>query len=191
MKISSGKYKGIPLECSKGIEIRPTLAKTRQAIFNMLRPYILGSTVIDCFAGTGAFGLEALSNGAEKVWFIDDSHGKLIKKNAEKAGVLPEKYEIMETDFKKGLKKLYEKKVKADCIFADPPYNKGFIRIFVKLVEVNEVLVKDGLLVLEVHKNEAKELQDIFEEWRMLKDKIYGDVNVFVLQKIGGKNDTC
>jgi len=187
MKISSGRYRGIPIACAKGMEVRPTLAKTRQAIFNMLRPYLDSALVIDCFAGTGALGLEALSNGAKKAWFIDDSHETLIKKNAEKAGIPEADYEIMETDFKAGLKRLYEKKVKADCIFADPPYNKGLLRVFVKLVNVNELLNEGGLLVLEAHKDEAAELADVFEEWRMLKDKTYGDVSIFVLQKIGGK----
>ena len=63
-----------------GREVRPTSGKTRQAVFNMIRGIVQDADVIDFFAGSGALGIEALSNGAAKALFVDDKTCPIIKK---------------------------------------------------------------------------------------------------------------
>ena len=61
MRITSGFYSGITIKTPKGLEVRPTLSKIRQAVFNMLRPRLNGAVFFDFFSGSGAFGIEAVS----------------------------------------------------------------------------------------------------------------------------------
>ncbi len=71
LRIIAGELKGRKLGSVRGIKTRPTADRIREAIFNILAFQIQGSMVLDLFAGTGAFGIEALSRGAESVVFVD------------------------------------------------------------------------------------------------------------------------
>ena len=73
MRIISGKYRGKKL---KGFDIdgtRPTMDRIKESLFSMIRGYIPNSTVLDLFAGSGALGLEAISNGAKKCFLVDNN----------------------------------------------------------------------------------------------------------------------
>ena len=73
MRIISGKYKGKKL---KGFDIdgtRPTMDRVKESLFGIIQNYIYDSMVLDLFAGSGALGLEAISNGAKKVIFVDNN----------------------------------------------------------------------------------------------------------------------
>ena len=71
MIISGGQAKGIPLEVPKGIEIRPSTQANRERLFSSLGERILGINFLDLFAGTGSYGLEALSRGAKSGHFVE------------------------------------------------------------------------------------------------------------------------
>ncbi|MFP4465447.1 MAG: 16S rRNA (guanine(966)-N(2))-methyltransferase RsmD [Candidatus Goldiibacteriota bacterium] len=182
MKITSGRYNGFKIFSPPGRHTRPSLARVRQAVFNMLREKLAGSTVIDCFAGTGAYGLEALSNEAEKVLFIDDSTRELIEKNLRKTGAGKKQYEIFSCSFQKALQKIHQKGITAEIFMADPPYNKGYASKILKNTQLNGILIKGSLCVLEVHKSEAAEIEtpDFF---RKIKEKNYSDTHVIIFEK--------
>ncbi len=76
MRVVAGKYRGRLLRSLRGVDIRPTSDRLRETLFNVLtagNPEALESTVwLDLFAGTGAVGIEALSRGAEQVYFVGD-----------------------------------------------------------------------------------------------------------------------
>ena len=78
MRIIAGTARSLPLKTIDGIDTRPTLDRVKEAVFSMLMPYLYDSTVLDLFAGTGALGIESLSRGASKGYFIDTSD-KAIK----------------------------------------------------------------------------------------------------------------
>ena len=71
MQVIAGKYKGRKLISIDSIKTRPMLARVKESIFAMIDEYIPNSTVLDLFAGSGALGLEAISRGAKKVYFVD------------------------------------------------------------------------------------------------------------------------
>src|SRR5581483_3845711 len=84
MRIVAGTWRGRTLIAPPGTSTRPTADRVRQALFDMLlhapwggRDTIEGATVLDVFAGTGAFGLEALSRGAAHASFIEHDHAAL------------------------------------------------------------------------------------------------------------------
>ncbi len=183
MKISSGIFSGQKLYIPNNKNIRPTLTKIRQAIFNMIRNRISDSVIIDFFAGTGAFGFEALSNGAKKIIFIEKKYKNIIYKNAEKLKIEKNKIIILGYDFIQACRILKKMNLKADIIFADPPYNKGFIKKILKLSILSDILVKGGFFIIEIHKDEYKENEELFKTFEIIKEKKYGDIYVLIINK--------
>jgi len=183
MIITSGIYRGIPISAPKGTQTRPTLAKIRQAIFNMIRPCVESRVVFDFFSGTGALGFEALSNGASKVYFVDKLHGDILEKNAEKLKVDRRSYVFIKGDFTLAAEKLKNMKLKAGLIFADPPYNKGYINMLLQSLLYNDILSDDGLVVIELHLDEKKEMETKLQCWTIIREKKYGDTFILCLKK--------
>ena len=90
MRVVAGIARGTRLSAPKGVEIRPTSDRVKEAVFNSLhsRSAIEEAEVLDLFAGSGALGIEALSRGAKKAIFVDKSFEslELVKKNLKKTG---------------------------------------------------------------------------------------------------------
>ena len=128
MRIVGGEFKGRPLAAPKSQDIRPTTDRTRESLFNILShsyPEALdGTRVLDCFAGTGAVGLEALSRGAAQALFVETSvEGRgLLRTNIEALG-LQGRARIFRRDAtdlgQPGTMQPFQ------FLFADPPYGKG------------------------------------------------------------------
>jgi 16S rRNA (guanine966-N2)-methyltransferase len=186
MIITSGVYAGIPITAPKGTLTRPTLGKIRQAVFNMIRTYIDGVIVFDFFSGSGAFGFEALSNGAAKAYFVDKLHGDIIDKNAGKLKIGKQSYGFIKGDFLDAAETFKNMKLKAGIIFADPPYNKGFINVLLQNILQNDILEDDGLIVVELHLDEKKQIENSLHKWSVIKEKKYGDTFVLCLKKAEG-----
>src|SRR6185436_12170037 len=101
MRVIAGKFRSRPLRSLSGVDIRPTSDRLRETLFNVLtagNPEALaGSVWLDLFAGTGAVGIEALSRGAQAVYFVESSRraATLIRKNLAALGV-EEGFEVNE-----------------------------------------------------------------------------------------------
>ena len=85
MRIISGKYKGKKLVGFNTVGTRPTMDRVKESLFGMIQAYISGSVVLDLFAGSGALGLEAISNGAKTCFLIDNNIEaiKMIRENSQ------------------------------------------------------------------------------------------------------------
>ncbi len=181
MIITSGEFAGIPLLAPKGMDLRPTLGKIRQAIFNMVRPYLTEQTVcFDFFAGTGALGLEALSNGILKTYFIENEYTTYIQKNTDKLKILPTSFEIIKADYIGAAALLKKRALKCDLFFSDPPYNKGFTKNLLKISELRDIFNKDCIVVLEIFREEVEETIDLLGAFEILKEKRYGETAVII-----------
>jgi 16S rRNA (guanine(966)-N(2))-methyltransferase RsmD len=90
MRIISGKSKGVRLSALSSKRTRPILDRAKESLFNILGDSILDSVVLDLFAGTGSLGIEALSRGAKRCLFVDNSTNAIpvIKKNLQDAEFL-------------------------------------------------------------------------------------------------------
>ena len=128
LRIIAGELKGRKLRSVRGRKTRPTANRTREAIFNILAGQIQDSRVLDLFAGTGAFGIEALSRGAESVVFVDADHNSVsvIKENVENLS-LENRTKIYRWDLTRNLNSLGSRRSAFNLIFMDPPYNKDLI----------------------------------------------------------------
>lgn len=173
MRITGGTFKGRKVRAPKGRGTRPTSDMLRKAVFDILGPKELGR-VLDLYAGSGSFGFEALSRGAEEVVLVekDKRTAELIKKNAESLGVKA-KVRVLSLDAKKALKVLAEKDKAFDLVFLDPPYGD-----FQKVPQVLEEIVlkgllkKEGVLILQhPSRQNPPKTNGLF----LQKTRIYGD----------------
>ncbi|MCL5276421.1 MAG: 16S rRNA (guanine(966)-N(2))-methyltransferase RsmD [Deltaproteobacteria bacterium] len=127
MRIIGGRLKGRGLRAPAGDAVRPTLAKIREAFFDIVGPRIMDAVFLDLYAGTGAMGIEALSRGARMVYFVERSGvvSTLLSKNLAliEDGLLDRKsYTVMKMDAKKALVQLAGSAAKIDIAYVDPPY---------------------------------------------------------------------
>ncbi|MCK5767716.1 MAG: 16S rRNA (guanine(966)-N(2))-methyltransferase RsmD [Candidatus Atribacteria bacterium] len=174
MKIVAGKNKGNKLKYLKDISVRPTSHKVREALFDVIMPYIDGAVLLDLFAGVGAIGIEALSRGAKRVIFIDNNMKcvKIIKKNLEitrnsQFGL------VFKKEYLAGLKLLKKKKYLFDYIFMDPPYNKGLVNVALFEISKLSILKKDGIMIVQHHKEES--IDSNLDKIKLVKQKKYSE----------------
>jgi 16S rRNA (guanine966-N2)-methyltransferase len=180
MRVTSGEYKGRRISAGRKMKIRPTSDRVKESIFDTLRGEIEGKRVLDLFAGAGSLGIEALSQGALSVTFVDSSSASInvLKRNLDDLK-LRDKASILRLD---GLKALHKLDSVYQIIFSDPPYLKNFAQKIVNQVAISGVLETGGILVLEHHKKEAVTFPE--EKWILLKERKFGDTLVsFLLKK--------
>ncbi|SES66421.1 16S rRNA (guanine(966)-N(2))-methyltransferase RsmD [Natronincola peptidivorans] len=183
MRIIAGKARGYRLITPKDFKIRPTSDRVKESIFNIIQNYIIDGIVIDLFAGTGSLGLEALSRNAEKVYFVDKDKDSIdiIKQNLSKMNLLA-KGEIIHADVISAINNLTEKKVQADIIFMDPPYNKGLGNAALEDIDTSELLAPSGRIIIEHDKSEDMPIE--MNKLHQFRRKDYGNTSVsFYKQK--------
>jgi 16S rRNA (guanine966-N2)-methyltransferase len=178
MRITGGHAGGKLLRVPKGLDVRPTPDKVKQAIFNSLGERVIGARVLELFAGSGALSLECLSRGAASGLCVELSqrHAAFIRSNAEQAGYGG----ILETrtqDVFPALKQLAEAGAAFDLILADPPYGEknvnrrstSFAQQLLDDVPLPRVLAPDGIFVLGHTKRDTLTLPAHLAEFRQLK----------------------
>ena len=178
MRVISGKYKGRVLEGFNLDGTRPTMDRVKESLFGMIQDYIDSSVVLDLFAGSGNLGIEALSEGASYVYFVDKNKKaiNIINNNISKLG--DKNTSVINSDYKDALKNLKDKKF--DLIFLDPPYNTNYIEESIKLIDMYD-LIDDGLIICE-----SDSLDKIIysDKYTSVKSKKYGDKYIVILKKI-------
>jgi len=163
--------------------LRPTLAKVREAIFNILMGRVEGSVFIDLYAGTGAIGMDAMARGAKAVYFVeaDRKRAGRIKDLLSGCGCRPRAH-IFQLKAEAFIRKAVKEGIKADIIFLDPPYMSGEIeRLLPLLGEKGGILSDKAVVVAEHSKRESPP-----EEAGVLKKKksyIYGDTYLTLYEK--------
>jgi 16S rRNA (guanine966-N2)-methyltransferase len=127
VRVIAGKYRSRRLRSLRGLEIRPTSDRLRETLFDVLcagNPHVLEGTVwIDLFAGTGAVGIEALSRGANMVYFVESWAPaiELICRNLSSLGIHAG-FEVVRHNASHALQRIQQQGVVTDFIFLDPPY---------------------------------------------------------------------
>jgi 16S rRNA (guanine(966)-N(2))-methyltransferase RsmD len=174
MRVISGRARGTRLIAPKGMDIRPTLDRVREALFNILAPRIDGACFLDLFAGTGANGIEALSRGARAATFVDSDRRALtaIERNLE-ATKLYEYASVRKLVLPKGISALASKAMQFDVVFADPPYAFSDHKGLLAALQAARLIAQDAIIVVE-HASRGKVEFDpeVFELSRRAE---YGD----------------
>ena len=173
MRIISGKHKGRRLKAPKKLPVRPTTDMAKESLFNILNNtyYFDAIAVIDLFAGTGNISFEFASRGTKEMYAVDAFFG-CIKYINETAKELDLDINTYKNDVYTFLEKTA---LKADVIFADPPYDfaeEQFLKI-ADLVFEKEILREQGVLIIEHSKH-----TDLTKHKKYAYEKRYGG-NVF------------
>jgi 16S rRNA (guanine966-N2)-methyltransferase len=169
MRIVAGNYRGKKLYSPSGEDVRPTSDMARESVFNILRSRLSdfsGIKLLDVFAGTGAFGFEAISRGVSEVCFIDKDIATL-KKNAALFDKEKNKINILKAD----ALKLPKASAKYNMVFMDAPYNKGFSEKALAQLVLGGWLADNALIIVETVKNESLSLDDSF---KVIDERAYG-----------------
>lgn len=149
--------RGRRLESPKGMAIRPTSDRVREAIFNIIGQDLSGLNVLDLFAGTGSLGIEALSRGALHALFVDNSQKSinLIKKNLALCGY-QDYGSVSRINLRYGIPRNHLLLKEAfDLIFLDPPYRENLIPILLKGLIKTHVLSSGSRVVAESPKGKS------------------------------------
>jgi len=172
MRVITGTARGKKLITAEGIDVRPTPERVKEALFSAIQFDVEGRAFLDLFAGSGQIGIEALSRGAEKVVFVDQSPVSIdhINKNLKSTDLL-DKAKVIRGDFTAVLLGMTEK---FDYVFLDPPYASGFLEKAIKLVQKN---VKDHGIIMCEHPKELV-LPDEIDDFVVKKQYRYGKVYV-------------
>jgi len=150
LRIIGGKLKGRKLRSVRGTKTRPTADRTREAIFNIIAFQVRGSTVLDLFAGTGAFGIEALSRGAESAVFIDiDSQSIAVLRENLDSLPLESPTRVIRWDLTRNLNCLHSLSFTFNLIFMDPPYNKKLIAPALLHLHASHALENSARIIVE------------------------------------------
>lgn len=181
MKIITGKYKGRNLEGHNLEGTRPTMDRVKESLFAMIQSKVPNSIVLDLFAGSGNLGIEALSEGAQKAYLVDSNYQavKVMKQNIQKIEI--ENAECLHLDYQKALSYLENNKIKTDIIFLDPPYKTNYIEQSIKTITEKELLNKEGIIICE---SDNKEKINYSNDYKIVKEKKYGDKYIVILEKI-------
>lgn len=158
MPIFSGRLKGRHLQFDFDKQPRPTMGKVREAFFNIVKGPLEGSSFLDCFAGTGAMGFEALSRGAARVVFIEIDH-KLVAAlldNARRLGVEKE-IRVASGPCAHMLRRFgKEAEEKFDLVYIDPPYDNPIADEALILLRDNDLLKPGFTAVIERSRKDTK-----------------------------------
>ena len=147
MRVITGTARGRKLRDLPGLDTRPTTDKVKESIFNIVQFDVEGRKVLDLFAGTGQLGIEALSRGAEKCVFVDQSREavKVIEENVKTTG-FENQSRVAAGD---GVSFLTSCREKFGLAFLDPPYASDLLdRALLKMSEI-DIMTENGIIVCE------------------------------------------
>ena len=161
-------------------EVRPTKGQVREAIFSSLGGSCKGMKVLDLFAGAGGLGLEAWSRGAESITFVEQNAGVWSNLQENIQNLSHDELGAARCIKADAIRFLGQVKDRFDLILADPPYDlpAAMAQTLAGILE-HSVLTEDGLLVYELRSSDAFEVSS---DWKLLRDKVYGDTRVLMLK---------
>ena len=182
MHIIAGVFRGKRLWTPRGQATRPTSAKVKEAIFQILTDDIIGARGLDLFAGCGGLGLEALSRGVSEMVFVE--HGKTaarsLRKNLTALGCA-DRARVVQEHVLKFLRRPTLRENSFDLIFADPPYRHDLLKDTLTMIADRDLLSEDGTLVAERWKKDI--LPEYIGSLHCFLERTYGDTNVSFWRK--------
>jgi len=183
LRVISGSAGGLLLKSPKRHALRPTQDRIRQVIFSSLAERIPGARVLDLYAGTGSFGIEALSRGAAWATLVENEKEAVecIRENLAHCKLSGE---VRQEDVMTFLQKPGSPPF--DLIFADPPYIKsnGPLDDDPLLKKVVPFLAANGLFVWEHYSGGVVQNTPL---WEVVRHRTYGETGLTFLRFIGNK----
>jgi len=170
IRLIAGKHRGRKLPVLMAEGLRPTTDRVKETVFNWLMPYIHNANCLDCFAGAGSLGFEALSRGADQVHLIELNKTAAKQLTSNKQLLKADNLQVSNTNILDFLKTQATQHF--DIVFIDPPFRQDLVTQTCKLLE-NGWLTEQALIYVEM---EAEGSQLPPSNWKLLKEKISGQV---------------
>ena len=170
----AGEFRSRLLQAPRGVATRPTSDRLRETLFNVLGPRVEDSRFVDLYAGSGAVGIEAISRGADFVWFAESARPAVaaIRANLSQLKIAGG-FAIEDRSVGKLLQSLVEKERAAEIVFLDPPYEDGEeYESTLKFIARNHATVlADGAVVIAEHssKKPLEARYSVLERVRVLE----------------------
>ena len=148
MRVIAGSARRLLLKSPEGLDTRPTTDRIKETLFNMLMPNLPDAVFIDLFSGSGGIGIEALSRGANKAYFVENNQKAVacITENLEQTH-LSDRAVVLKQDVFAALRGSIRDT--ADIIFLDPPYQQEYDRKVLELLRDAAFVTDDTLIVVE------------------------------------------
>ena len=184
MRIISGKFKGKKIIQPSDKNTRPLKDLAKESIFNLVKHSKLlnidlkNSNILDLFSGTGSFGIECLSRGVKKVYFVENYKPilNILKKNVNIFTEF-ENYKIIEKNiFDKNLFNYMHEEF--DIIFLDPPYKEKKIKDILELIYKYKILRSNGVII--IHRN-RKTIDEFSNFFKIIEKRNYGISKIIFL----------
>jgi 16S rRNA (guanine966-N2)-methyltransferase len=181
MRIIGGEHRGRKIEQPGSGATRPTKDRIREAVFNMIAEKVPGARVLDIFAGSGAYGLEALSRGASGAFFIekDAEAVRIISENIAVLGV-GDRAKVIAEEASVALETVKNEEG-FDLVFSDPPYGQGMSKNILIMINQYDIVIPSGFVIIEHHMSES--LPGTEGSLSICKQKTYGDIRISVFSK--------
>lgn len=170
VRLIGGAWRRRLLEFPSRPGLRPTPDRVRETVFNWLAPFLPGAVCLDLFAGSGAFGFEALSRGAARAVLVEQDLEALAALRANRAKLKADDAEIVAGE---ALGYLDGPATAFDIVFLDPPYAGGLLNPCLDLLAGRGWLKAGGWIYLEAREGEVLRLP---AGWRLARSKTAGQV---------------
>ena len=159
MRVIAGTARSLPLKTPEGMDTRPTTDRIKETLFNMLQTKIGGSVFVDLFSGSGGIGIEAISRGANKAYFVEyDKKALACIKDNLNFTKFNDKAMVISADVCSAIDRINEE---ADIIFMDPPYELGLDTAVLRILRDAVCVTEDTLVIVEaVIDRDVKEFED-------------------------------
>jgi len=184
MRVIAGKARRLQLMTPEGFDTRPTTDRIKETLFNILNPYLPDADFLDCFAGSGAIGIEALSRGAKYAAFVENNKTALdcIKVNL-KTTKLEENADVLFQNVTEAIRACEIRGKVFDVIFMDPPYNNLLEKEVLLTLQNSSIIYCDTIIIVEASlQTDFDYLEDT--KFRIFKKKEYKtNQHVFIEMK--------
>ncbi|WKE65469.1 16S rRNA (guanine(966)-N(2))-methyltransferase RsmD [Gallaecimonas kandeliae] len=178
IRIIAGQYRGRKLPVKDVEGLRPTTDRVRETLFNWLQGQTIEAAVLDCFAGAGALGFEALSRHAESLTLVEKDKGAAHQLRENLARLDAQRGQVVEGDVLAWLAQTPAKP--QDLVFVDPPFGKALAAPTLKLLEEKGWLAADAWIYVEAEQGLALEAP---ANWHLHRELKAGQVQALLFQR--------
>lgn len=177
LRIIGGAWRSRRLVFPASEGLRPTPDRVRETVFNWLAPHLPGASCLDLFAGSGAFGFEALSRGAARVVLVEKRLEVVEALRHNRGQLKADQADIVHAD---AVEYLRGPAAVFDIVFIDPPYDSGLLGPCIELLDTRGWLKPDAWIYLEAPRGVEPPLP---EAWQLLRSKTAGQVGYHLARR--------
>lgn len=171
IRIIGGQWRGRKLPVPDIPGLRPTTDRVRETLFNWLAPFIVDARCLDCFAGSGALGIEALSRYASGATLIEMDKNVARQLQQNLATLQASQGKVLNANT---LNVLAQPGTPHQIVFVDPPFRKGLLDDTVRLLETNGWLADEALIYVESEIENG--MPAVPGSWALHREKVAGQV---------------